>query len=118
MPINTDAILAAIQAAMPASAEIQVVPGVGAFNVGVSWKLNDDPDRPNKMSKTISICVSHEAANDFAAASTADQEAAYKRVAKFLAAKLATFDPQHNAPKYESPPVEQWVIGSAVLLGG
>jgi hypothetical protein len=117
MPIDTREILAAIQAAMPANAEIQVVPGVEAVNIGVSWKLNDDPDRPNKRSKTISICVSHEAAQDFEAASTADHGGAYRRVAEFLAAKLAAFDPQHNVPKHESPPVERWVISSAVLLG-
>lgn len=112
-----DQILQAIKAAMPANAEIRVVPGIGSLNVGVSWKLNDDPERPNKMSKTIAICVSHEAAQDFASASASDQGAAYQRVSAFLSGKLAQFDPQHNAPKYEAPPVEQWVISSAVVLG-
>lgn len=110
-------ILQVVRAAMPPGAEIQVVPGNGVLNVGVSWKLNDDPERLNKMSKTISICVSLEAAQDFASASAADQGAAYRRVAAFLSAKLATFDPQHDVPKYEVPPVEQWVISSAVVLG-
>lgn len=110
-------IIQAITAAMPHNAEIQVVPGIGAINVDVSWKLNDDPERPNKMSKTISICVSHEAAQDFANASAIDQGAAYPRVAAFLSAKLATFDPQHNIPKNEMLPVEKWVINSAVVLG-
>lgn len=112
-----DQILQAIKAAMPANAEIQVVPGIGAFNVGVSWKLNDDPKRPNKMSKTISICVSHEVAEDFASASAVDQGGAFRRVVAFLSVKLATFDPKHNVPKYEAPPVEQWVISSGVVLG-
>ena len=39
-----DQILHAIKIAMPANAEIRVVPGVGAINFGVSWKLNDDPE--------------------------------------------------------------------------
>jgi hypothetical protein len=111
-------ILQAIRNAMPPNAEIEVVPGAGAFNVRVYWKLNDDLERPNKMSKTISISVSHEAAQDFASASAADQGAAYERVASFLSAKLAGFDPRHNLPKYEPPPVEQWVVSSSVLLGG
>lgn len=110
-------ILQAIQAAMPADAEIRVVPSIGTLNVGVSWKLNDDPERPNKMSKTISISVSHEAAQDFASASASDQGAAFQRVANFLSAKLAQFDPRHNTPKYEAPPVEQWLINTAVVLG-
>lgn len=112
-----DQILQAIRAAMPGSAEIRVIPGINSLNVGVSWKLNDDPERPNKMSKTISICVSHDAAEDFASASAANQGAAYRRVSEFLSAKLAQFDPQHNVPRDESPPVEKWVITSAVVLG-
>lgn len=112
-----DQILQAIKAAFPANAEFQLVPGVGAFNVGVSWKLNDDPERPNKMSKTISISVSHEAAEDFASASAVDQLSAFSRVEAFLSAKLSTLDPTHNVPKYEAPPVEQWVISSGVVLG-
>lgn len=117
MAISTDAVLAAIRAAMPAHAEIQVVPGLGAFNVQVSWRLNDDPERPNKMSKTISICVSHEAAQDFASLAPAKHNAAYKRLAKFLAARLANFDANHTSPRCAVPPVEKWMISSEVLLG-
>ena len=116
MPLE-DQILDAIKAAMPANAEMRVVPGIGAFNVVVSWKLNDDPDRPNKMSKTIAIRVSDEAAQDFASASAASHQAAYKRVSAFIAAKLAQFNPQHNAPRHESPPVEEWIITSQVIVG-
>lgn len=112
-----DQILQAIKAAMPADAEIQVTPGIGSLNVGVSWKLNDDPERPNKMSKTIAICVSHEAAQDFASASAANQSGAYRRVSAFLTQKLARFDPTHNAPKNEAPPIEQWTISSEVVVG-
>ena len=110
-------ILQAIKAAMPADAEILIVPhGIESLRVDVSWKLNNDPERPSKMSKTILICVSHEALQDFARASTANQGDVYNRVLVFLSAKLAQFNPQHNAPKHESPPVEKWVITSAVLL--
>jgi hypothetical protein len=117
MPIEVEKIVQAIRQAVPANAEIQVVPGMAEINVGVSWRLNDDPDRPNKMSKTIAIRVSQEGAQDFASASAVDQAAAYERVVRFLSAKLAHFEPNHSVPKYESPPVEQWVIGSDVLLG-
>lgn len=110
-------ILQAITAAMPHDAEIQIAPGIDALNIGVFWKLNDDPSRPHKMSKTISVCVSHEAAQDFSNASATAQDAAYQRIAAFLSAKLATFDPQHDAPIGQMPPVEKWVINSAVVLG-
>lgn len=112
-----DQLLQAIQAAMPPDAVIRVVPGVGCLNVGVSWRLKDDHDRPNKMSKTIAIAVSHEAAEDFASASAANQVQAFERVATFLKQKLAQFDPSHDTPKYEAPPVEHWVIHSAFVNG-
>ena len=109
-------IIEAVKAVMPKMAKVQVVQGVDALNIAASWRLHDDPDRPNKMSRTISICVSLEAVQDFSSASGADQAAAYGRLAAFLSAKLAAFDPQHNAPKYDPPPVEQWVITSAIVL--
>lgn len=102
---------------MPANAEIQIIQATGGFSVGVSWKLNDDPERPNKMSKTISITVSSEAAEDFASALGQNQQEAYQRVNAFLSQKLANFDPNHDVPKYESPPVEKWVITTNVLNG-
>lgn len=116
MPFE-DQVIQAIRTAMPAAAEIRVVSGVGSLNVGVSWKLDDDPERPNRMSKTIAICVSHEAAQDFVSASVANRAGTYQRVLVFLTQKLAQFDPTNNAPRYEIPPVEQWVVGSDVLVG-
>jgi len=110
-------IVNAIRQAMPPDAKIQVVNGIEGFTVGVSWKLNDDPERPNKMSKTISIVVSDEAAQDVASASSHNQTEVYNRVNTFLSQKFANFDPSHNVPKYDPPPVEQWVLSSNVLFG-
>ena len=93
-----DQILQAIKAAMPADAKILVVPGIESLRVCVSWKLNDDPERPNKMSKTISICVSHEAAQDFASASAANQGAAYSRVLAFLSPMATSKSPTCGHP--------------------
>lgn len=112
-----DEIINAIKQAIPAGANINVVGGIGEFRVGASWKLNDDPERPNKMSKTISIIVSDEAVQDFASASAQNQCKAYNRVNQFLSQKLANFDPSHNKPKYNPAPVEEWVINNYVLFG-
>jgi hypothetical protein len=112
-----DEVVNAIRQIMPADAEIQVVNLTLGFYVGVSWRLNDDPERPNKMSKTISINVSHEAAQDFTSALEHDQADAYRRLNRFLSKNLANFDPRHNAPRHESPPVEQWFIDTNLLFG-
>ena len=117
MPIDAEQIIRAIRQATPPSAEIQVAPGLASINVYVAWKLNNDPARPNKMSKTIAIQVTHEAAQDFENASAADQANAYGRIARFIAARLASFDPIHDAPRFEPPPVERWFISSNVIVG-
>ena len=115
MSIDADRILQVVKAVMPAGALVQVAPGTAHLNLGVSWKLNNDPARPSKMSKTIRILVSHEAAQDFEALSAANQTAAYARVRDFLLHKLASFDPNHNAPRDTPPPVETWVISTDLL---
>ncbi len=112
-----DEIVNAIRRLMPTSANISVVGGIDGFRVGISWRLNEDPERQNKMSKTISIIISEEAAQDFASASTQNQDKAYNRINQFLSQKLANFDPSHNVPRFDSPPVEEWVINSNVLFG-
>jgi len=108
-------ILQAVTEVMPPNVEVRVEPGRKEFKVRVSWKLNDDPERPNKTSKILLICVSHEAVEDYATASCIEQEAAYRRIVTFLSAKLATFDPQHNEPIYKAPPVVRWVITPDVV---
>lgn len=104
-----------VKDAMPADANVQVETGVGTINIGVMWKLKDDPERPNKMSKRIAICVTHEVAQDFANASATDQELIYRCISRFLGSKLATFDPQHNAKRHEILPTEQWIISSVLV---
>ncbi|MEK6805738.1 MAG: hypothetical protein AABY95_03715 [Pseudomonadota bacterium] len=116
MSFTTD-ILEMIKQQMPADADIVEASSLEGYVVNVSWKLDDDPERPNKPTKTISIHVSHEATEDFAAASKTKHAEAYKRISAFLAQKLAAFDPANNAPKYSPPPVEKWVITTNVLFG-
>jgi len=115
--MTEDHIVSAIRRALPANAEIQINPGPGSFTVAVAWKLNNDAERPNKMSKTIAIRVSHEAVEDFKAASAAKQTEACERVSAFIAGKISGFDPSHNTPRFEPPPVAHWLITSSVLLG-
>jgi len=87
MPIENQ-IIKVIKTVVPANAEVHRVQGVDALNIEISWRLNDDPERPNKMSKTIEICVSHEAAADFESASSANQSRASQRVRAFLEKNL------------------------------
>lgn len=107
----------AIRSAMPPDAELRVVNRLPGFDVSVSWKLDDEPGRPNKPSKMIAISVTDEAAEDFASASGPMKQDALAGLQKFLANNLRKFDPTHNTPRYESPPVERWQITKSVLFG-
>jgi len=109
-------IFSTIRRAMPADAQLDIVTSISAFYVNVAWPLNDDPDRPHKMSKTISIHVTHEAAQDFANAPEHLQSQVRERVQRFLQAKLAGFDPRHNAPRNAPPPSERWDITTSTLF--
>jgi hypothetical protein len=109
-------ILQAIQDAMPTGAKIYPEQSDCPLIFQVSWELND-PERPSKKSRTISICVSEEAIQDFEDAPLQNQESASQRVFNFLNQKLSAFNPEHDTPAFTPPPVEQWIINSSVLNG-
>lgn len=102
---------------MPANADVRRVPSARELILRVDWALQDDPERPSKNSKTIEICVTHDALSDFKSASVANQSGAGRRIRAFLTLRLAQFDPAHYVPMHEIPPVERWVIDSATLAG-
>lgn len=110
-------ILSAIRRAMPTDAQLNITSSISVFYVSVGWLLNDDPTRPNKMSKTISIHVTHEAAQDYANAPEHLQSEVSGRVQKFLHDKLRAFDPSNNNPRDVPPPVERWDITTSTLFG-
>ena len=109
-------ILDAIKQIMPTDSEITSANSKSGIDVSVCWKLNDDPERPNKMSKTISIHCSQDAVNDYESAPPHNQAEAYRRIVSFISQKLDSFNPTHNASRNEMPPVELWVIDSTLLF--
>jgi hypothetical protein len=111
-----DTIFGAIRQVMPADARMDIHPSLSTFYVSVAWPLNDEPERPNKMSKTISIHVSHEAAQDFANASEPRRSQVHNRVERYLRTRLAAFDPKNDTPRHAPPPVERWDITTQTLF--
>lgn len=110
-----ETIFDAIRRSMPADAHVDISSSESRFFVSVAWRLNDDPDRPNKMSKTISIHVTHEAAQDFASAPEHIQAQVSSRIDRFLRTNLASFDPRHDTPRDKAPPVVRWDITTSTL---
>lgn len=114
-----DRIYQIVKETMPSEAAITLTSRNDEFYFSVYWKLNDDSDRPNKISKIIVICVTHEAVDSFKGLKVGtDQEVAYSRVANYLSKMLAAFDPRHNSPKYPpGPPEERWCITDMLIEG-
>ena len=110
-------LIEAIKDALPAEAELYVVNCLSGFDLAVSWKLGDDPERPNKRSKTIVSSVSKEVSDDFSCASGQVKQLALARLRTFLTKNFQQFNPNHSSPIFEPPPVERWQLTTSVLFG-
>lgn len=73
----------------------------------IDWKLGSDPDRPNKRSRLIRVIIPREAITD-----CHDFKTAGSRFRKIIQDRLSVFNPDHDIPKYGSPPIEEWVIST------
>jgi len=92
-----------------------VDPDASYFRAKVRWKVGTDPDRPNKMSKTIIITVPREAASDYANKNDDQRRSDDTKLREFVKSKLANHDPDHDNPKDSKPPKVEWLAGSNVL---
>ena len=99
----------------PDGTDFDIDANTSDFRAKVRWKVGTDPDRPNKMSKTIFIIVSAEAASSYANKNDAQRQADDGKLRDFVEANLARHDPDHDTPKEVAPPAVEWIAGSSVL---
>lgn len=74
----------------------------GSLIVYIHWTLDDDPDRPSKPSKTIKLNIS----DDIIVLNMNPH--VEQCISNYIQNKLKSFDPNHNAEKYEAPPLEDF----------
>lgn len=98
----------------PANAEVHINKQIESFQAGISWNLNNDPERPNKKSKTIILNISHEVLEDLPNVSPSKQEECFERISSYLQQRLSDFDPDHSAPYGQPAPTETWVINTVI----
>ena len=114
--MNTrDAIKDVLKKVMPPDSKIVIVPTIGDIRIGVFWPLQNDPERPSKMSKTIAVIVTYEDAADFEVQSDSQKEGGLERLEEELKRRLDVFDPEHSHPRHQAPPVDEWFIGSLIV---
>ncbi len=98
----------------PAHAEIHINEQIESFQAGISWNLNNDPERPNKKSKTIILNISREVLEDLPNVPPAKQEECFEKISSYLQQRLSDFDPEHSAPYGQPAPAETWVINTII----
>lgn len=99
----------------PEDAEFNTVEHPDRYEATVSWRINTDPERPNKRSQTIRIVVSEEAVDDYKNKSDKVRARDDNKLKQFIVDNLKKFDPDHDTPKEMPCPVVKWVAGSDVL---
>jgi len=117
MTVNTT-IIDEIMKNMPRDAEKYLIQnGSGSFTISVHWKLKNDPERPNKYSKTIAIFVPQELIEDFPNYPEHMQKSALSKLSTYISSQLNGFDPEHSSLRGFPEPVEQWNIPIEHLFG-
>jgi hypothetical protein len=117
MSATTD-VVTAIRQNMPAHAEqyLTQTDSSGAA-LTIHWKLGADKARPNKYSKTIVVLIPRELLEDFSNYPSNMQKVALERIRAYIGARVAPFDPNHDAPREVQPPVENWPIHTGDSFG-
>ncbi len=105
-----------LQPLFPNGAKFKVPnPAASEFQAKVFWNIESDPDRPNKMSKTIRIIVTAEAESDYLNKNDARQQSDDMRLQEFIRSNLARHDPDHDEPRKNDPPEVKWTAGVNIL---
>ena len=107
----------AVMKHMPSNADSYVTETeFGGAVLSVHWKLGNDPQRPNKRSKTIVIRLTRELLEDFPNYPPSMQQTAVGRIEHWIAESLKSFDPNHQMSRFQEPPTEEWVISSGDIF--
>jgi hypothetical protein len=81
----------------------------------ITWRLGNDPLRPNKRSRLLRLVITEEALQDYASGSDGTRLAGDKRFGAWLQAKLAAFDFNHDSPFGVNPPPVICTLGTLEL---
>ena len=85
------------------------------FKVRISWKIGTGSDRPNKISKIITVLIPAEVADDYSNKNETQQQSDDTNLQDFVSNKLSNHDPDHERPGDQQPPEVEWIASSNVL---
>ena len=85
------------------------------FTTKASWRLNNDPERPNKRSKIIKIIIPSDVIDDYENKTTAKKQEDDEKLLQYVEQFINELDPNHDTPKENPVPEVDFVIGGNVL---
>ena len=102
---------------VPRDASIVIPRGWSELVMLVSWKLQSEPLRASRRSRTVRIVIASDALSSYAKAPSVAQTALDERLTRWLRAQISKFDPNHDAPLGVEPPPVTWRVGPEELHG-
>lgn len=106
----SDGLIELLRPLFPRGAIFRPRSDLGSLDVGIDWKLNTDPERPNKRSKLITLRLPQEFVDDYHDGAPSTRSAMSARLVRFVADKLRGFNPDHSASVHVPPPRELWLL--------
>ncbi len=81
----------------PENAEFKLNPDNNCdFSLLICWKLNNDPHRPNKRSKTLKIIIPQENIEDYQEMNTNHKEICDQKFQESIKKIMVDFEPNHS----------------------
>ena len=94
----------------PADSRITHPPAGESVWIRAHWKIGTDPKRPQKPARGVNIYFTRDFCKTYEDLDAARRQVWDGKVREFLAAKYATFDPDHGAPHGAPIPAESWFV--------
>ncbi len=86
-------------------------------SIRIDWKLDNDPDGPNRRSKTIEIIIKEGAVEDYLDKNRKDRELSDVMMRKFICERYRLSIPDNELPASQYASTRKWLISKDVLNG-
>lgn len=99
----------------PSHAYIRSLIEPANMTFAIDWRLGTDKKRPYKRSRLIKIVFPKQTMEQFLHQALNQRESSEQIVVNHLKDKLQKYNPDHDTPPIEVPPVEEWLIDIGTL---
>jgi hypothetical protein len=87
----------------------------GDHLIQIDWKLENNPQQPDKRSRKIQIIIKEEAIDDYLSKNKDDRALLDIKMKQWISERYNHFNPDHDAPTSNSISTDKWRISRDVL---